>query len=98
MPALDPDARSRPDPAGTAGTRPPAGTERERAYDSFVVRLWHEAGRGRLQRAEVEHVQSGRVTRGSGVALAWVLRCMRTCLARGVTDHAARPGRDDEDE
>ncbi len=29
------------------------------AYDSFVVRLWHEPVTGTVLRAEVEHVQGG---------------------------------------
>jgi hypothetical protein len=35
-------------------------------YDSFVVRLWRDSGDRSLLRAEIEHVQSGRVSASVG--------------------------------
>jgi hypothetical protein len=53
--------------------------ERERRYDTFVVRLWRDLVSRRVLRAEVEHVQSGhRVERhwsagdGGGDGLEWI--------------------------
>jgi hypothetical protein len=51
-------------------------------YDSFVVRLWHEAVTGDLLRAEVEHVQSGSVDARVGVSWDWIRDWLRGCLNR----------------
>ncbi len=50
------------------------------AYDSFVIRLWHEPATGAVLRAEVEHVQGGTVTAGRPVAPEWILDRLRACL------------------
>ena len=63
----------RPRAATPAGDRTPDAPDCERAYNSFVVRLWHPRGEGRLLRAEIEHVQSGQLERAAEVDLSWVL-------------------------
>ena len=70
--------------------------EPERAYDSFVVRLWRDAATGRLLRAEVEHVQTGQVSAGRGVAPEWVLGCFRACLDGQAAATVGGHGRDAE--
>jgi hypothetical protein len=77
MSAPRPSPRTRP----AAVERAAGGTVPERVYDSFVVRLWREAGGRRLVRAEVEHIQSGRVVRAWDVTLGWVVRCIASCLS-----------------
>ncbi len=52
------------------------------AYDSFVVRLWHELATGTVLRIEIEHVQGGTVTTGRRVGPEWILDCLRSCLER----------------
>jgi hypothetical protein len=84
MSAPRPSPRTRP----AAEERADRGAVPERVYDSFVVRLWREAGGRRLVRAEVEHIQSGRVVRAWDVALTWVVRCIASCL----TSHGAGRG------
>ena len=64
---------------------------RERRYDAFVVRLWHDRTTGRLLRAEVEHAASGECTRAAGPAEAWVLDQIRACLAARLGDDASPP-------
>ncbi len=54
--------------------------ETSHAYDSFVIRLWHEPATGTVLRAEVEHVQDGTVTTGRRVAPEWILDHLRACL------------------
>ena len=46
--------------------------DRAQRYDSFVIRIWQEAGTGRLLRAEVDHVQSGAVHVGRNTGLDWI--------------------------
>jgi hypothetical protein len=53
-----------------------------RGYDSFVVRLWHEASTGNLLRAEVEHVQSGSVDVRPGGSLDWIRDWLRARVNR----------------
>lgn len=60
--------------------------ERERRYDTFVVRLWRDLVSRRVLRAEVEHVQSGHrserrwrsaVDGDDGDGLAWIADQLR---------------------
>ena len=55
-------------------------------YDSFVVRLWHEAATGALLRAEVEHVQSGSVDTRVGNSWDWVRDWLRRCVDRPLNE------------
>jgi hypothetical protein len=79
---------------GTADDRPSApGTgspARDRLYDAFVVRLWRDAGSGRIQRAEVEHVESGMVARAAGVSAGWVLTQIRARLGSRPAEEERR--------
>ncbi len=64
------------------------------AYDSFVVRLWHDPTTGTVPRAEIEHVQDGTVTTGRRVAPEWILDRLRACLERlPPADPATSSGR-----
>ena len=75
--------------------RPPARSESGPFYDAFVVRLWH-LGTGQLLRAEVEHVQTGSISNGRGVAPAWILRRLRECLDGRVTTGSSQAQRGPE--
>ena len=68
--------------------------EPERAYDSFVVRLWRDPASGRLLRAEVEHVQTGNISAERGVPPEWILDCVRSCLEGRVGDGAGERERE----
>lgn len=68
--------------------------EPERAYDSFVVRLWRDPASGRLLRAEVEHVQTGTISAERGVPPEWILDCLRSCLEGRLGAGAGEPERD----
>jgi hypothetical protein len=72
--------RSDATPEATGGPSMPRGPGPD--YDSFVVRLWHEAGR-RLLRAEVEHVQSGAVHVGRGPDRDWIAETVNACIRAG---------------
>ncbi len=50
------------------------------AYDSFVIRLWHEPATGTVLRVEIEHVQGGTVTTGRRVLPEWILDRLLACL------------------
>jgi hypothetical protein len=76
----------RPRAATPAGDRAPGASECERAYNSFVVRLWHPRGEGRLLRAEIEHVQSGQLERAAEVDLGWILARVVACLTPATID------------
>jgi hypothetical protein len=56
--------------------------ERAQHYDSFVIRIWQEAGTGRLLRAEVDHVQSGAVHIGRNTGLDWIQHTLQTVMGR----------------
>ncbi len=58
------------------------------AYDSFVIRLWHEPATGTVLRAEVEHVQGGTVTARRRVAPQWILDRLRACLEAPLPGNA----------
>ena len=66
--------------AKNAGRGEIGDAPRERRYDAFVVRLWHEPATGRLLRAEVEHVTTGERTRAVGPGANWILDQIRACL------------------
>jgi hypothetical protein len=51
-------------------------------YDSFVVRIRHEAITGRILRAEIDHVQSGAVQVGREVEMDWILETLRNAMER----------------
>jgi hypothetical protein len=51
-------------------------------YDSFVVRIRHEAITGRILRAEIDHVQSGAVQIGREVEMDWILETLRNAMQR----------------
>lgn len=55
--------------------------DRAHSYDSFVIRIWQEAGTGRLLRAEVDHVQSGAVHVGRNTELDWIQHTLKTVMA-----------------
>lgn len=74
----------------------------DRAYDSFIVRLWREPAGGRWARAEIEHVQTGAVTAEGGVPLEWILGRLQALIAGNAligsepvdnTPPSAHPGR-----
>ena len=48
------------------------GHEPGHDYDSFVVRLWRDAVTRALLRAEIEHVQTGRVDCSVGSSWEWI--------------------------
>ena len=53
-----------------------------RDYDSFVVRLWHQAESNELLRAEIEHVQSGAVDSRVGASWEWLRDRLRASISR----------------
>lgn len=59
-----------------------------REYDSFVVRLWHEPATGDLLRAEVEHVQSGKVDARQGATWDWIGEWLRARAIRRTKEGA----------
>jgi hypothetical protein len=74
-----------------AGRGEIADAPRERRYDAFVVRLWHEPATGRLLRAEVEHVTTGERSRAVGPGADWILDQIRACLDERLRgDEAAK--------
>ena len=89
---------------GQPGAVPPSGDRAsgasgsERAYDSFVVRLWHPQGEGRLLRAEIEHVQSGQLERAAEVDLGWILARVVACLTPATSDPRSPSASSSEDE
>jgi hypothetical protein len=66
--------------------------DRGQRYDSFVIRIWQEAGTGRLLRAEVDHVQSGAVHVGRNTALDWIQHTLQT-----VMGNAGEPATEEAD-
>ena len=77
--------------ATNAGSGEIGDAPRERRYDAFVVRLWHETTTGRLLLAEVEHVTTGERTRAVGPASNWILDQIRACLDERLRgDEAAK--------
>lgn len=54
--------------------------DRGQRYDSFLIRIWQEAGTGRLLRAEVDHVQSGAVHIGRNSGLDWIQDTLKTVM------------------
>ena len=62
------------------------------AYDSFVIRLWHEPVTGTVLRVEIEHVQGGTVTTGRRVAPEWILERLRDCLKAPLLGNSATTG------
>lgn len=70
--------------------------ERERRYDTFVVRLWRDLVSRRVLRAEVEHVQSGHRSErrwrttpdgaGGGDGLDWIADQIRGDAAVAESD------------
>ena len=50
-------------------------------YDSFVVRLWRDSGDRSLLRAEIEHVQSGRVGASIGHSWEWIAEALDAAAA-----------------
>ena len=65
----------------------------DRAYDSFIVRLWRGSASERWARAEIEHVQSGVVARERGVPLDKLLARLRA-LIDGEVPHGDGPATD----
>lgn len=59
------------------------GDDAGHGYDSFVVRLWHEADSGALLRAEVEHVQSGESEVEVGSSWDWIRDWLRAQTGGG---------------
>ncbi len=55
-------------------------TTRPRLYDSFIVRLWHDAGERTMLRAEVEHIQAGLFLEERDVPLEWIVSAIEGCL------------------
>lgn len=55
-------------------------TTRRRLYDSFIVRLWHDAGERTMLRGEVEHVQAGLFLEEMDVPLEWIVSAIESCL------------------
>ena len=60
-------------------------------YDSFVMRIWHDAITGRLLRAEIDHVQTGAVYRGRAVLSDWILETLRDAMLQSG-NHNTEPG------
>jgi hypothetical protein len=77
-PLLPPAAASDEEPT----PEPSLSPVRERVYDSFVVRVWHDPAYDELLRVEVEHAQSGVVRRGDRVRPEWIIEQLRTWLDR----------------
>jgi hypothetical protein len=60
----------------------------DRAYDSFVIRLWRHAVTGHWARAEVEHFQSGAVERVEQVPPDWICQSVSAFLHAPLTGPA----------
>jgi hypothetical protein len=58
-------------------------------YDSFVMRIWHEAITGRLLRAEIDHVQTGAVYLGRDVLSDWILETLRNAMLQSGNHQTA---------
>ena len=58
------------------------GQQPGRDYDSFVVRLWHQAESNELLRAEIEHVQSGAVDTRLSASWEWLRDRLRAFVSR----------------
>jgi hypothetical protein len=57
------------------------GDQPPRNYNSFVVRVWYAMTKGRLLRAEIDHVQTGAIYVGRDVPESWILETVQLAAA-----------------